>query len=281
MNIINAVLVLGVVLGALLYLGSSALQQFLIYHPDPKRFVPSEIGLDGFDVVELQTPDGNTLVAWFAQARSGKPTVLYFHGNAGGLAGRALRLKRLRDAGLGALIMSYRSYSGSTGRPTERDNVSDGKRAFKYLVEEKRVPADDIFLFGESLGTGVAVQVAAAMQPAGVILDAPYTSMLDLAHLHYPYLPADWLLKDRYETMRYLGKVTSAILIVHGDQDQVIPEAMGRAVFEAANSAKSKAFITVPGAGHLDHDEVSFDKIIAWVEQVRAQTKPSPGRRAM
>ena len=128
---------------------------------------------------------------------------------------------------------------------------------------------------------GLAVQVAAAMQPAGVILDAPYTSMLDLAHLHYPYLPADWLLKDRYETMRYLGKVTSAILIVHGDQDQVIPEAMGRAVFEAANSAKSKAFITVPGAGHLDHDEVSFDKIIAWVEQVRAQTKPSPGRRAM
>lgn len=281
MNVLNAVTILAVVLGALLYLGSSALQQFLIYHPDHRRITPIEVGLNGVEEVELNTPDGNTLIAWFAQASAGQPTVLYFHGNAGGLAGRGLRLQRLNDAGFGVLILSYRGYSGSTGRPTERDNVADGKRAFNYLVEEKGLSADDIFLFGESLGTGVAVQVAAAKAPAGVILDAPYTSMLDLAHLHYPYLPAGWLLKDRYETKRYIGKMKSALLIVHGDQDQVIPDAMGRAVFKAAEGAQSKQFIMLSGVGHLDHDELSFGKIIAWIKRAHAAANPAAGKKAM
>ena len=269
MNLINAVLALIVVLGAVVFLASSALQQFLMYHPDHRRIPPGKLGLTGVEEIELTTPDGNTLVAWTSPAETGQPTVLYFHGNAGGLANRGMRMKVLKDAGFGIFIMAYRSYAGSSGRPTERDNVADAKRAFDRMVA-MGVSPEDIFVFGESLGSGVAVQVAAARKPGGVILDAPYTSMLDLAGLHYPYLPSRWLLRDRYETMRYIGRVKAPLLIVHGDQDQIIPAEMGRAVLAAASEAEPKEYIEVPGAAHLDHDDLSFDRIVAWIKQMRA-----------
>lgn len=264
MKVISVLFAVVVVAIALLVLGASALQQFLIYHPDRRRGVPADVGLEGVAEREIVTPDGNSVLAWWSPPKPGRPSVLYFHGNAGSLADRSGRIRRFQAAGLGIFMMTYRGYGGSTGKPTEHDNVSDGKRAFDALVGEGIAP-DQIFIFGESLGTGVAVQVAAQKGGAGLILDAPFTSMLDLAHLHYPYLPAGLLLRDRYETSRHINKVKMPLLIVHGADDVVIPLSMGQAVLAAAHGEKE--LVRVENAGHLDHDASgSFDRIFAWID---------------
>lgn len=264
MTLFSVVLGLAILLVALVILGASALQQFLIYHPAHERVSPGDAGLTGVEEREIETPDGNTVVAWWGKASPGMPTVLYFHGNAGALVDRTGRIRRLQGEGIGIFMMAYRGYGGSTGRPTERDNVADGRRAFDFLVGAGVKP-EWIFIFGESLGTGVAVQVAAKKDAAGLILDAPYTSMLDLARLHYPYLPADMFLRDRYETRTHIERVQMPLLIVHGERDDVIPFDMGQKIFDAAPSAE-KEILNFPGAGHLDHDRHgSFDAIIAWM----------------
>lgn len=265
MNWLSATLALVVILGVLIFLGASALQQFLIYHPDRHRVAPAEAGLVNVVEREIDTPDGNTVLAWWSPPAPGRPTVLYFHGNAGSLADRSGRIRRFQDAGLGIYMMTYRGYGGSTGKPTEQDNVADGKRAFDALVREGIKPAE-VFIFGESLGTGVAVQVAEKKGGAGLILDAPYTSLLDLARLHYPYLPSNALLRDRYETLKHIAQVDMPLLVVHGAQDVVIPITMGEAVYNAATGPKE--FIKIEEAGHLNHDATgSFDRILGWVNR--------------
>ncbi len=281
MNVLSVFLTFMVLVAALVIVAASALQQFLIYHPDRQRIAPAEVGL--MDVVEREilTPDGNSVLAWWSPPKPGRPTVLYFHGNAGALADRTGRIRRFQEAGFGLFMMAYRGYGGSTGKPTERDNVADGKRAFDAVIGEG-IDAGEIFIFGESLGTGVAVQVAAQRNGAGLILDAPFTSMLDLAHLHYPYLPADVFLRDRYETIRHIAKVNMPLLVVHGAGDVVIPLGMGEAVYNAAQG--DKELVNVEDAGHLNHDMMgSFDRIFAWMDARiggarRSRTEGAAGR---
>ena len=269
MNIISVLFGIIVVLVAIGILAGSALQQFLIYHPAKERVSPAEAGLGNVQEREIPTPDGIDVLAWWSPPAAGRPSVLYFHGNAGSLVDRTGRLRRFQERGIGIFMMTYRGYGGSMGKPTERDNVADGKRAFDALVNEGVEP-DRIFSVGDSLGTGVAVQVAAAKSAAGLILDSPYPSLLDLAHLHYPYLPADWFLRDRYETRAHIAKIDVPLLVVHGEADAVIPLAMGRKVFELAPGPKT--FLKF-GGGHLDHDaRGSFAQIIDWIERGAAKS---------
>ncbi len=267
MNIISVFFGVVIVLVAIVILAASALQQFLIYHPAKERIAPTDAGLNNVNEREISTPDGIKVLAWWSPPAPGQPSVLYFHGNAGSLADRTGRMRRFQERGIGVLMMTYRGYGGTMGKPTEHDNVADGRRAFDALVGEGVTP-EKIFVFGESLGTSVAVQVAAKKEAGGLILDSPYTSLLDLANMHYPYLPADWFLRDRYETIRHIAKVETPLLVVHGEGDGIIPIAMGRSVFEAAPRAKT--FLRFAG-GHLDHDaHGSFDQIIDWIERVSA-----------
>ena len=146
----------------------------------------------------LKTPDGARLVAWYGKAKPGQPTLLYFHGNAGSLAVRAERIRRFMDEGWGVYMMTYRGYGGSTGSPSETANVADARLAYGALVQEGVDPAS-IILYGESLGTGVAVRLATERPAGGLILDAPYTSIVEVAAQAYPFLPVRYFLKDRYE----------------------------------------------------------------------------------
>lgn len=276
-SFLPALLGLLVVVGVLAYLGLASLEPALIYHQDRARTPPLEAGLRGVDEVELKTPDGNTLIAWRSPPAPGRPTILYFHGNGASLANRAHRITRFQLAGLGVFMMTYRGYGGSTGRPTERDNVADAKRAYDHLIKAGLKP-QDIVLFGESLGTGVAVQVAAAKEVRGIILDSPYTSMLDLANAHYPILPAGLVMKDRYETMRFIDQVSAPLLVVHGVDDRVIPIEMGRRVLAGAQVPKQ--MLEVPGAGHVDHDSVTFGPIINWIGRLYGGAFGSMGERA-
>lgn len=248
----------------------------LMYHPSLERVPPSQVGLTAVEEIEIATGDGHTVLAWLGKAAPGQPTLLYFHGNGGSLANRSERMRKYLEQGRGMLMMTYRGYGGSTGSPSERANVADGKRAFDWLVQHGVSPAD-IVLYGESIGSGVAVQVAADRRAGGVILDAPYTSILDVARLHYPYLPSGLFLRDRYETMRHIGKINAPLLVVHGEADEVIPVEMGRMVFAAASEPKQLA--TFRGARHSDHGLYgSFDTIQVWLSQLFGVEAPS--RRA-
>lgn len=256
---------------ALIAIAAFVAQRKLMYFPDATRASPASFGLEGVEERVLQAPDGARVVAWFGRARPGRPTILYFHGNAGNLANRSERMRKYLARGLGVFMMSYRGYSGSTGRPTEANNVADAKRAYDALVAEGVRP-EEIVLYGESLGSGVAVQLAAARPVAGVVLDAPYTSIVDVAAGAYPYLPVRPFLFDRYETLHHLPEVDAPLLVVHGEADEVIPVAMGRAVYAAAKGPKE--IVTFPGAGHSDHHLFgSGEEILRWIGAVGTATR--------
>ncbi|HKZ96679.1 MAG TPA: alpha/beta fold hydrolase [Hyphomicrobiaceae bacterium] len=264
---VKAAFALAAVYG-LIVLGTVYLQRRLMYFPDTARVTPASVDL--FDVEErvLETPDGAHVIAWWGRAEPGQSTLLYFHGNAGSLATRSERIRKYMAHGLGVFMMTYRGYGGSTGAPSEQANVADAKLAYDTLVRGGVDPAD-IILYGESLGSGIAVQVAAERRVGGLVLDAPFTSMVDLAVLHYPFIPARSLLRDRYETLSHIGSVAAPLLILHGEGDEIIPAAMGLRVYEAARVAKE--IVTFPGAGHSDHHLFgSYDALFRWIDKLRS-----------
>lgn len=270
-SVISTVLKTLIVLAGLYLLVVAAtyvLQRKLLYFPDTRRTPPGSLGLAGVSEIALETADGKKVVAWYAAAAPGQPTLLYFHGNAGSLVNRSERIAKYVALGRGMLMMTYRGYGGSTGQPSEKANVADAMLAYQWL-RDKGVAASDIIVYGESLGTGIAVQVAARNEVGGVVLDAPYTSIVDVAETIYPMLPSRWLMTDRYETLRHLPGVSAPMLVIHGEADRVIPVAMGRAVAKAARAPVE--IVTFPGAGHSDHYLFgSFDAVNAWIDRRRS-----------
>jgi len=240
-------------------------QHRLVYRLDSRRIAPCRVGLADVTEVALAVPGGETLVAWHGLPDAGKPTLLYFHGQAGNLARRADRVRRYQAAGIGILMVAYRGFSGSTGLPSERANVADGVFAFDWLVAQG-IEASDIVVYGESLGTGVAAQVAAQRDVSGMVLDSPFTALTDVAAKRHPMLPVRRFLFDRYETLVHAPKVTAPVLVLHGEEDQIIPLPMGRQVFEALPGPKR--LITYAGGRHLDHGKYgSFDAVLRFVHE--------------
>jgi uncharacterized protein len=227
------------------YLG----QRRLMYFPDTERTLPAQAGLSNVSERILNTPDGARIVVWYGKARPGQPTLLYFHGNGGGLNERAERIRRFMGQGWGVYMMAYRGYAGSSGYPTEANNVADARLAHGALVLEG-VPPESIILYGESLGTGVAARIAAERPSAGLILESPYTSVLDIALAEYPFLPVRLLLADRYETDKVLPQVRVPLLILHGERDDIIPVAMARKLAKLAN--EPKRLVILPQGEHSD-----------------------------
>lgn len=234
---------------ALIVIGAYLGQRKLMYVPDPQRVSPVSVGLSGVEERVLDTPDGARIVAWRAAAKPGQPTVLYFHGNAGHLAARAERIRAFQQAGWGVLMMSYRGYSGSTGSPSEAANVADARLAYDMLAREG-VGGEALIVYGESLGTGIATRIAVERRVAMLVLDSPFTSMVDMAVRVYPFLPSRQLLSDRYESARDLPRVKAVVLVLHGARDQVVPVAMGREMHALAG--EPKRLVIYPDGTHSD-----------------------------
>jgi fermentation-respiration switch protein FrsA (DUF1100 family) len=227
------------------------------------------VDLTGVEERVLKTPDGAVVVAWYGKARPGEPTLLYFHGNAGGLADRAERVRRFMGEDWGVYMMSYRGYSGGTGSPSESANVADARLAYGALMLEGVEPSS-IILYGESLGSGIAIRLATERPVAGVVLDAPYTSIVEVAALHYPYLPVRYFLTDRYETTKYIGQVRAPLLVLHGDRDGVIPVAMGRELYRLAN--EPKRLVTFPNGRHSDlylNGNGALEALKTWIADLK------------
>ena len=223
------------------------LQRHLLYHPARTQASPEEVGLSGVQVINLATQPGEKLIAWYAPAKGNQPTILFFHGNAGDIAGRSERFAYYQQAGYGVMFLSYRGYGASTGRPTEAGLISDANAAYDWLVRSG-VPASRIAVVGESLGTGVAVQLAARKPVGAVALEAPFTSTADVARLSYWWLPVGLLMKDQFKSIDYLNDVRAPLLVSHGTDDRLIPVEMGKALYAAANEPKE--FVALANGTH-------------------------------
>lgn len=272
--------VLGIGIGVYAAVGLAlfAFQRRLIYRPNPATLLPAQAGLSAFRVISLATPDGAKLTAWHHPAPQGAPTLLYFHGNGGHLADRRERIAAYAQTGCGVLILAYRGYSGSTGRPSEAANHRDARLAYDWLLAQG-VAADRIVLYGESLGTGVAARLATHVPAAGLILDAPYTSLADVAALHYPWFPVRLFMRDRYRTRSIIGTIHCPLLILHGGRDPIVPLAMGEALLALAPEPKRIAIF--PDAGHLDHyRHGSFDVARGFIAEVVQGARVPTGQPA-
>jgi uncharacterized protein len=274
---LKAVLAFLVAIYALAVVGMAVFQRRFLYFPDPRLIHPDEAGLSGVEELHLQTDDGETLVAWHLAPRDGHPLILYFHGNAGTLADRAARFQAFAASGYGFLAISYRGYGGSTGAPTQPGLMKDAETAYRE-ARKRGHDSDRIVLMGESLGTGVAIALAATHEVAALVLDSPFSSAADVAAAHYPFFPVRWLMLDQFRSDLLIGDVHMPVLIIHGDADRVIPMSFARQLFELANEPKT--FISVAGGEHLVFGSPGvFDRVREWIDtKTVPMTFAAPGR---
>ena len=240
-------------------------QRQLLYFPD--RAHPELFGLQQLGVreVTLSTEDGLSLLSWYVPARPGRPVIAYFHGNGGHIGYRAERLLRLAREGFGVLMAEYRGYGGNPGTPSEAGFYADGRAALAFLDREG-LAADRLVLYGESLGSGVAVALAVEHQIAALVLEAPFTSVAEVAQSHFPYVPASRMVVDRFDSLSRIGKVRAPILLLHGERDRVVPVRYGRALFDAAPEPKEGWF--APEAGHEDLARYgSLDVVVGFINR--------------
>jgi uncharacterized protein len=256
------ILCLAIYLAALA--GMAVFQRKLQYFPQLGEETPANAGLPQAQVVSLKTQDGETLVAWYVAPSPGKPLILYFHGNGGGLDLRAKRFAALTAAGCGLLAVEYRGYGASTGTPSEKGLLLDGEAGYAEALA-LGASADGIVVMGESLGTGVAVPLAARHPVGALVLDSPFSSAEDVAASLYWMFPVRLLMRDRFRSDAAIGLVRAPILMVHGSNDQVTPLRLAEKLYALA--PEPKRFIRVEGAKHLALGLVLPD-VLAWLDQV-------------
>ncbi len=225
-------------------------QRRLIYVPDRTRPDPARHGVADMTPVTLTTEDGLELLAWWRPpADAEAPVMTYFHGNAGHLGFRGEKVRPYLDDGWGVLLPAWRGYSGNPGRPTEQGLYADGRAALAFVAAQG-VTGDRLVLYGESLGSGVAVEMALHQEHRAVALEAPFSSIADVAARMFPFAPVRMLVRDRFDSVAKIARISTPVLVVHGERDTTIPVALGRRLFDAASPPKSAYF--VPRAGHND-----------------------------
>lgn len=268
----RGLLVVTIVLGlaSLLYAGAVALlwaeQRRFLFVPSADLRPPGDYGLRGFSTESLTTSDGVRVTLWSHAAQAGHPTVVFFHGNGGNLANRSALFEPLAAQGFGILALSYRGYGTSGGSPSEAGFYEDARAVMRYAQATLGLPQGRIVLLGESLGSGVATKMATEFKVAAVVLEAPYTSVADVAGRRFPWVPVDLLLSDRFDSIDRIAAIGAPLLIFHGGQDDLIPVELGRRLFEVAR--EPKRLIVYPHAGHVDFDSDAV--VSATIEFLRA-----------
>ena len=252
----------------LLLCGAVFVMQRTLLYPAARQ-APNLAAYDvvGLREVTTQTPDGLTLRHWYVPpAEAGAAVLVVFHGNAGHLGDRVPKLNQIIEAGFGVLFAGYRGYSGNPGKPTEDDLTADARLLLDWLAAQG-VPADRTVIYGESLGTGIAVKMAAERESAAVILESPYTSIAEVAQTHYWYLPAKWMVLDKWDSMAHIGRIRAPLLVVHGARDKIVPTRYGRRLFAAAPEPK-ELFILEGGTHNdlYDHPRVA-ERVIAFLRR--------------
>jgi fermentation-respiration switch protein FrsA (DUF1100 family) len=253
-NIIKALFVYG-----LFCLFMFLLQDRLLYSTDKNLKAINEYNIaeHGFYEVRLKTHDLENLVLWYKKpSKFNSPTIIYFHGNAGNIAWRSQKyIKFTQESGYGLLALSYRGYGRSSGNPSEEGLYIDAQAAVRFL-QEQGVQTEDIILYGESLGSAVATELAVKDQFKALILEAPFTSLPDIAQQKYWYIPARFLVKEKYNTLAKIPNIHTPLLIFHGVKDRLVPIENGKKIFKAANYPKD--MIVFNEKGHSDFNDLQL-----------------------
>jgi fermentation-respiration switch protein FrsA (DUF1100 family) len=221
-------------------------RSFLFPIPTAARTAPQAAGFPEAEEHLLTTTDGEKVIVWHVPAKPGHPVILYFHGNGDFLAGFFGRFRDLIADGTGVVALSYRGYAGSSGQPSERGLLLDAAAAYAFTTA--RYSADKIVVWGFSLGTGVAVALAAEQPVGKLILEAPYTSTADVAASMFWFMPVRWVMRDQFRSDARIARVKAPVLIMHGTNDPAIPIVFGERLFTLA--PEPKRFVRFPGGGH-------------------------------
>lgn len=244
------------IVAAVAYLGGLAAlfvkqRDMLFPVPPVGRTAPAAAGFPEAEEHVLTTADGERVIVWHVPAKPGRPVVLFFPGNGDVLAGRVARFKAITADGTGLVALSYRGYAGSSGSPSEQGLLKDADAA--YELASARYRTEQLVVWGFSLGTGVAVAIAAAHPVGRMILEAPYSSTADVAQALFWYAPIGLLMRDQFHSDQRIVRVKVPLLIMHGADDQVIPIRFGERLFDLAHEPKQ--FVRFPGGGHDNLDD--------------------------
>lgn len=228
------------------------IQRKLVFKPEAGLLPPDEYGLSELNTHELTTDDGEHIECWYHPPVNGEKIILYFHGNKFNLGDdvRVAHFRSFLDKGFGLCVISFRGYGNSSGTPTEEGFYHDARAALKFLKVNK-IKQSQIILFGESLGTGVATKMAEENPKIKyVALEAPYTSVCNVAASRHPYLPVHMLMKDHFNSIGRIKTIHANLIIFHGNNDKTIPVTHGKQLYEAANEPKE--IILFDDVDHID-----------------------------
>lgn len=226
-------------------------QRSMMYVPETLHTPPADAGFAQAEEIALTSSDGTRILAWHVPPKDGYPVVLYFQGNGGAPRHRVSRFKPLVADGTGLLALAYRGYAGSAGSPSEQGFIADALALYDFAVT--RYAPDKLVLWGESIGSGVAVAIAAQKPAAAMILEAPFTSAADVGARAYPFAPVRLLMKDQFHSDERIGQVKMPLLIMHGALDRTVPIALGEKLFSLAN--EPKRFVRFARGNHNDLDD--------------------------
>ena len=242
-------------------------QQERLIYPAPQSIGPTA---GGFEEVTYRTSDGLDITAGYRAASPGMPTIAYFHGNGADWVSSVMATDRLVPAGYGVLAAEYRGYRGNPGRPSEEGLYADGRAALGFLAS-KGVAAEEMVLIGNSIGSGVATQLASEHAPRALILISPFASLRQLVGEKLRFLPTDLLLRSRYENDRKLGQVDAPVLILHGTADTLIPATHARSLAEVRDDAELVIF---SGKGHdLAWYDEAQEAVLTFLEKLHEESE--------
>tara|TARA_Y100000590_G_scaffold420938_1_gene524129 strand:- start:379 stop:1191 length:813 start_codon:yes stop_codon:yes gene_type:complete len=221
-------------------------QRNLLYYPSVNNYYGEKLNVS-VEKIKIKTEDGIELSSWYHNKKSKDyKTILFLHGNAGTLENRIYKINHFKDINVNFLIIAWRGFSGNKGQPTEKGLYEDAISAVKWL-KDKGVLEKNIIIYGESLGTGIATEIAQNKNFAGLILESPFTSMVDAGKSKYPFFPVKLLLKDKYESNKKIKNIKCPVLIMHGKEDNIVPFYMGEKMYELAKEPKYSYFSEYDG----------------------------------
>jgi fermentation-respiration switch protein FrsA (DUF1100 family) len=250
-------------------------QRRLIYFPGAAH-VPRAAEVLGPGAVDAHIPteDGIELGGWYLPAPRGDEAgrvVIVFNGNAGSRRDRAHLAAGFARAGWSVLLFDYRGFGGNAGRPDEPGLLRDARAARAWLDTRPEVERTRIVYFGESLGAAVAIGLAIDRPPHALVLRSPFTSLPEVARVHYPWLPVGWMLRDRFPSIERIRSLSQPLIVIAGERDTIVPHAQSRALFDAAPAA-TKRFVSLPGANHndprLSHGAEMLGPVVEFLEAI-------------
>ena len=241
MNYFTFILLITAIIYFLVLVYTYIFQRNLLYHPTENNYSGDQLVVK-IEKVKIKTQDNIELLSWYHNKNlNDYKTILFLHGNAGSLENRIHKINHFKDMNVNFLIIAWRGFSGNKGKPTEKGLYEDASSAIRWL-KSKGIKENNLIIYGESLGTGIATELAQNKNFAGIILESPFTSMIEAGKDKYPFLPVKLLLKDKYESNKKIKNINSPILIMHGKVDNIVPFHMGKKMYELANEPKYSYF---------------------------------------